>query len=81
MGKEAQPKTDLPEIDGPVTPGIAEGADDQAAARRRFIKIGLGVATPIILTVTSRPAWAACGGDLVSVPVSASGAQSCRPGE
>lgn len=78
MGKEPQPKTDLPEIDGPVTPGIAEGAADRSAGRRRFIKVGLGVTTPIILTVTSRPAWAKdCGTGSALASLAAGG--SCKP--
>ena len=69
MDEDPQPKQDL----------IAEGTDDRAVARRRFIKVGLGVATPVILTIKSRPAWGACGGDLVYRVISASGATSCRP--
>ena len=78
MSKEPEPKTDLAEIDGPVTPGIGEGAADRSPGRRRFIKVGLGVATPIILTVTSRPAWAKnCA--TASVQASLNTGGSCKP--
>ena len=49
--------------------------------RRRFIKIGIGVAAPVIVTVTSRPGWAqVCQGDQnASRLASLEAGGSCRP--
>ena len=50
--------------------------------RRRFIKIGIGVAAPVVVTVTSRPGWAqsVCQGDQnASRLASLEAGGSCRP--
>lgn len=55
--------------------------ESEVTNRRRFIKIGIGVATPVIVTVTSRPGWAqVCqGDDNASRLASLEAGGSCRP--
>jgi hypothetical protein len=56
--------------------------ESEVTNRRRFIKIGIGVAAPVIVTVTSRPGWAqgVCqGADNASRMASIEAGGSCRP--
>lgn len=63
--------------DVPVT---APAQDARAAGRRRFLKIGLGVAAvPVVLTVKSRPSWAGTCGSSPSIDASVAAGGSCNP--
>jgi len=60
---------------------IPESTTPDVSSRRRFMKIGIGVAVPVVLTVTSRPGWAqnCSGNNTTSKAASLAAGGSCSP--